>query len=94
MSNLDLPRVGAALEARIAAVRATPIITYLLWSHSRKEWWRPDGRGYTPIISEAGRFPRMIAMDKCAQAADAGLLAEAVTMVAAPEHFPARVQAA
>ncbi len=87
MSNLDLPRVGAALEARIAAVRDRPVILYLLWSHERKEWWRPSGRGYTPAISEAGRYNRFAAMEACAIAADAGLLEKGVTMVAAPEHF-------
>ncbi len=31
--------------------------SYLIWSNQHRMWWRPDGRGYTDSIEEAGRYP-------------------------------------
>lgn len=36
---------------------------YLIWSNQHSAWWRNEGRGYTAIISEAGRFSREQAID-------------------------------
>ncbi|MET0423626.1 MAG: hypothetical protein ABW046_07120 [Actinoplanes sp.] len=33
-------------------------MSYLIWSHQHNAWWRPDARGYTGRISEAGRYTR------------------------------------
>ncbi len=40
---------------------------YLIWSHEHRGWWRP-GNGYTPRLSEAGRFTRDRALKICAEA--------------------------
>ena len=29
---------------------------FLIWSMGRKEWWRPEGAGYTKKKAEAGRY--------------------------------------
>ncbi len=29
---------------------------YLIWSNQQRAWWRPNQRGYTSIIEEAGRY--------------------------------------
>lgn len=31
---------------------------YLIWSNEHRMWWRPDGRGYTDSLDEAGRYVR------------------------------------
>lgn len=31
---------------------------YLIWSNQKGMWWRPERRGYTAFIEEAGRYPR------------------------------------
>ena len=31
---------------------------YLIWSFQHMKWWRPNGRGYTSEIDEAGRYPQ------------------------------------
>jgi hypothetical protein len=41
---------------------------YLVWSHEHGAWWRPGGLGYTPRLSEAGRFSRADALMICANA--------------------------
>lgn len=28
----------------------------VIWSDEHRQWWRPDGLGYTPRIEEAGLF--------------------------------------
>lgn len=29
---------------------------YLIWNHERNMWWRGCHNGYTPSITEAGRY--------------------------------------
>lgn len=31
---------------------------YLIWSNEHKAWWRPDSRGYTIDVAQAGRYER------------------------------------
>lgn len=31
---------------------------FLIYSNQKGMWWRPDHSGYTPVIDEAGRYPR------------------------------------
>lgn len=35
---------------------------YLIWSNEHNAWWRPDGKGYTRVIENAGRYSREDAM--------------------------------
>ncbi len=30
--------------------------TYLIWSNEKNSWWKPNSRGYTEKIEEAGRY--------------------------------------
>jgi hypothetical protein len=41
---------------------------YLVWSHEHRGWWRPRCIGYTPRVSEAGRYTRDGALTICANA--------------------------
>jgi len=41
---------------------------YLIWSHEHAAWWRGGGGGYTPQLSEAGRYSRDDAMFICIRA--------------------------
>ena len=29
---------------------------YVIWSFEHEAWWRPDRRGYTPDLKQAGRY--------------------------------------
>jgi hypothetical protein len=33
-------------------------VSYLIWSNQHAMWWRPNERGYTQYIEEAGRYSR------------------------------------
>lgn len=62
-------------------------LTYLLWSAKHQMWWRPDERGYTANIDEAGRYTRADAVRIVAQSAFHGDLAKVTCMVAAPDNW-------
>lgn len=34
---------------------------WLVWSNEHGRWWRPGQRGYTPLLEQAGRYPRRVA---------------------------------
>ncbi len=38
---------------------------YLIWSVARLMWWMDEAQGYTPRLSEAGRFSRANALIHC-----------------------------
>ena len=38
---------------------------YLIWSHEHGMWWRAGGYGYTPRLSEAGRYDHDHALEVC-----------------------------
>lgn len=43
---------------------------YLIWSTVRLGWWRPEGRGYTAAVEDAGRYSREDAIETCAHCRD------------------------
>jgi hypothetical protein len=47
---------------------------FLIWSNQHAMWWRPARRGYTPVIEEAGRYPRAAAEKIVADATLGGQL--------------------
>lgn len=55
---------GHMIVDAVNATRATPAPAgwqepkYLVWSNEHKAWWGPEHRGYTRIISAAGRYDR------------------------------------
>ncbi len=38
---------------------------YLIWSNEHRAWWGPNGSGYVPHLSQAGRYPRPAALEIC-----------------------------
>ncbi len=38
---------------------------YLIWSHKKGMWWMDEAQGYTPRLSEAGRYSRADALMHC-----------------------------
>jgi hypothetical protein len=41
---------------------------YLIWSVEHNRWWGPGERGYVVSISEAGHYPREVALRVCTKA--------------------------
>lgn len=41
---------------------------FYIWSFEHNGWWRPGRMGYTPKLSEAGKYHKMEAADICARA--------------------------
>lgn len=41
---------------------------YLVWSNEHAKWWGPGKTGYTPLVSNAGRYSRAEALAICADA--------------------------
>jgi hypothetical protein len=41
---------------------------YLIWSNEHGRWWKPWERGYTCVLSEAGRYPLKRATEICENA--------------------------
>lgn len=41
---------------------------FLIWSNEHRMWWRPNQRGYTDAIEEAGRYDRAEGEDIVARA--------------------------
>lgn len=47
---------------------------FVVWSNEHRMWWRPNGRGYTDSLDEAGRYDRAEAERIVARATCDGLL--------------------
>lgn len=60
---------------------------YLLWSNKHEMWWRPDSRGYSPNVEDAGRYTVTEAIDRVVQSANHGDRTKVTCMVVAPEHY-------
>jgi hypothetical protein len=60
------------------------MIHYLLWSNKHQMWWRPDGRGYTEEITEAGAYTEARAVSAVTQSALCQDRTKVTLMVAAP----------
>lgn len=45
-----------------------PSDDYLIWSNEHRAWWAPGETGYTPVIGEAGHYPRHRAIAICRRA--------------------------
>lgn len=58
--------------------------TYLLWSNKHKAWWRPNARGYTEDIAEAGLYTKERAIGHVIQSSYHGDPDKATCMVVAP----------
>lgn len=60
----DAARLISVSDVEEYLSRATPAPAgwqepkYLVWSNEHKAWWGPEHRGYTRIISAAGRYDR------------------------------------
>jgi hypothetical protein len=59
-------------------------IHYLLWSNKHAMWWRPDGRGYTEEIAEAGAYTEAEAVMNVLRSALSMDRDKVTLMVAAP----------
>lgn len=70
-----------------SAPQPAPGLVYLLWSQKRNAWWRPDARGYTSEVAEAGRFSEAEAVRKVVASAQSGIRDKVTFMVAAPDNW-------
>lgn len=66
---------------------AGPTIHFLLWSNKHGMWWRPDGRGYTDDITQAGAYTQDEAVTEVVQSAMCADRAQVTLMVAAPPDW-------
>jgi hypothetical protein len=57
-------------------------VYFLLWSNKHSMWWRPDARGYTANVGEAG-LSASEAIDHVVQSSYHGELDKVTCMVAA-----------
>lgn len=48
--------------------------TWLIWSNEHRAWWRPDCRGYTHRVEEAGRYTFEDALSKCGPMTRPGMI--------------------
>ncbi len=59
-------------------------ISFLLWSNKHQAWWRPDGRGYTDDIAQAGAYTKEQAVEAVVQSSYHQDRTQVTLMVAAP----------
>lgn len=60
------------------------LIHFLLWSNKHQSWWRPDGRGYTDDIVQAGAYTQAQAVEAVTRSALCMDRTRVTLMVAAP----------
>lgn len=72
------------------AAPAGDAVVYLLWSQTHTAWWRPDARGYTGSLEEAGRFTEADAVRYAVASAQSGIRDKVSFMVAAPDNWQRR----
>lgn len=65
---------------------------WLVWSNEHAAWWRPNWRGYTCIIKDAGRYPKRVADQICREANYGGRVNEVTVL--APEALEAMMRPA
>lgn len=63
------------------------MIHILLWSNKHQAWWRPDGRGYTEDIAEAGAYTEAQAVEAVTRSALCMDRNRVTLMVAAPPEW-------
>ena len=66
-----------AIEERVTSPAPEAPTEFLVWSNEQRKWWKPNHRGYTLFIEEAGRYSQDAATRICE---DANLVAN--------EHVP------
>jgi hypothetical protein len=49
-------------------IRTPTMIEFRIWSTAHGQWLKPESKGYTPDLSEAGLFPQSRAIGICSQA--------------------------
>lgn len=69
-------------------------VVYLLWSHKHNAWWNPKARGYTTEQDQAGRYSKAEAIKYVVGSAQCGILDQVTSMVAAPDNWRPREEAA
>jgi hypothetical protein len=73
------------LSPLAAAEQETDPVPYLLWSGRHQAWWKPDARGYSVNLEDAGRYTRAQALRHVVASAQCGIREQVTSMVAAPE---------
>lgn len=69
----------------MAGASIDDLAIWLVWSNEHQRWWKPNWRGYTSIIGEAGRYPKRVA-DQIVRDANYGPMINEVAVLA-PEAF-------
>lgn len=64
VAEADAHNRAVELAAELERLRTgLAVDRWLVWSNQRGMWWRPDQRGYTQFVEEAGRYTRGEAED-------------------------------
>lgn len=50
-------------------IQEPPVRFYLVWSNEHDAWWKPNRRGYTHDVWQAGRYAEKEAAEVCRKAA-------------------------
>ncbi|MEV6035994.1 hypothetical protein AB0L65_32905 [Nonomuraea sp. NPDC052116] len=69
-------------------IQEPPVKVWLVWSNEHGAWWKPNRRGYTGDIWQAGRYTETEAAEICRKAAYGwrGGSPPPEVMVSAPEN--------
>lgn len=80
----DNPTAGATVVHTAAPPDG---LVYLMWSQSHGAWWKPDARGYTTVLDDAGRFTETDAVRYTVASSLSGIRDKVSFMVAAPDNW-------